>query len=307
MHKCPKCDSLTDHRIPRGILTKILLPFLNLKKYYCFRCLRSFYIVDRKESVFPLINSLQTATLEPTYLICWMNCIPVNTLSGIKKQQSSIFLVTGLNKNGFKEILGLWINQKPADLFWPQVIANIKQRGVTDILIASSDFSDRVKKKFSKYFPGSMALFSFNRQITNSLKHISSKHRPGFHKDIKAVYQAPDSDTALKQLDAFSDKWRGEYDFLVTFWEQNWPELHIYFTYSEKIRSLILLEDMLKMIDLTVDKLYKTPLHRPDEQNLLKEVEESVSRIQEKNSLPIKQWGKLMNDFELKFGKLWDF
>lgn len=307
MHKCPKCGNPTEHRIHQGFLTKTFLPFLKIKRYSCSRCLRKFNVIDKKEAHVSFTRALQSSALESVYLICWMHCIPITTFAGNKRNESFIYLITGLSKNGFKEILGLWINQKAADAFWPQAISSIRGRGIENILIASADFSEIARREFAKYFPESMLLHSFNRQITNSLKHISSKQKNDFTRDMKAIYQAPNKETAVQCLKNFSDRWKKDYGFIVTGWEKNWPELNKYFNYSEKIRSLILLEDMLKTIDLTVDRLYKTPQHRPEEQILLKEMELSIHEIQEKNSSPIKEWGKLMNDFELKFGELWGF
>jgi len=145
----------------------------------------------------------------------------------------------GLNQEGYKELLGMYINESEGAKFWLQVLTDLQNRGVEDIFIASIDNLTGFAEAIESIFPHTEIQLCIIHQIRNSQKYLSYKDVKPFMKDLKPVYQASTKELAERHLDQLAANWEGKYPKVIESWRRNWPRLSNYFQYSKEIRRII--------------------------------------------------------------------
>ncbi len=214
-----------------------------------------------------------------------------------------IYLVIGLTQEGKKEVLGMWINEAESASFWMSVLTELKARGVQDILIASTDNLTGFTKAIAQVFPKTVTQLCVVHQIRNSCKYVPWKDRKAFAADLKAVYTAPSREAALAALEAFELQWGGKYGYAVKGWKDNWDELTQYFDYPAEIRRIIYTTNIIESLNSSIRKYTKAKNQFPDDKAALKAVYMAVNNVAQKWTLPIRDWGLILNQFIIIFDK----
>lgn len=253
------------------------------------------------ERINELVKNWQQRTLESVYLTVWMDGIMMKVRHNGKYINMCVFIVIGLKNTGYKEVLGMWIEENESASFWMKVLTDLKARGVEDILIACTDnlkgFTDAIKG----VFPRCITQLCIIHQIRNSCKYIVSKDRKEFCADLKNVYAAINLETAQDALVVLENKWAKKYYYAIKSWKDNWANLTAYFDYPLEIRTIIYTTNTIENLNRGIRKYTKTKVQFPDETSCLKSVYLAIMKLEKNWTKPIKNWGLICHQFLINF------
>lgn len=245
----------------------------------------------------------QNRPLDNLYLIVWMDGIVFKVRDNGKVINKTVYLCVGLTKEGFKEVLGMWVGKTESASFWMGVLTDLKARGVEDILITVTDnltgFTDTIKS----VFPESTTQICVVHQIRNSCRYVVWKEKKAFTSDLKLVYNAPTREAAEMELDLFEQKWGSKYPYAIRSWRANWDELTSFFDFPLEIRKIIYTTNLIENLNGKIRKYTKNKLSFPTDDALKKSLYLSISEIQKKWTMPIHNWGLIFNQFLLIFSE----
>jgi transposase-like protein len=247
------------------------------------------------------IKQWQQRPLESVYFVVWMDGIVIKVRSNGKVQGKTIYLIIGLKQDGLKEVLGMWISDTESASFWMNVLTDLKARGAEDLLIACTDNLAGIRQAINAVYPKTVTQLCVVHQIRNSARYVTWKERKQFMADLKLVYGAINKEAAYGALEDFAAKWGSKYGYAIKSWKDNWEELTSYFDYSMEIRKIIYTTNAIESLNSSIRKYTKTKTVFPDDQSALKAVYLAVSNIQQKWTMPIKDWGMIVNQFIIKF------
>ena len=189
--------------------------------------------------ILPTIEEWQNRPLEKVYPFVFLDAIHYNVRENGVIVKKAVYIALGYNLNGLKEVLGMWIGENESAKYWLMVLNQLKERGLEDILIVSTDNLPGFTQAIEAVYPKTEIQKCVIHQIRNSTRYVSYKDIRELMADMKKVYKAPTEESALLQLDLFEDKWNDKYPSCVRSWKNNWAELAIYFKYPQEIRTLI--------------------------------------------------------------------
>lgn len=212
-------------------------------------------ITDR---IIPEVKAWQNRPLEPLYCIVWLDAMHYKVKVDGRIEHKALYNILGVNKEGYKEVLGMYISESEGANFWLQVLTDLQQRGLEDILIACTDNLKGFTEAILSVFPKTQVQKCIVHQIRNSLKYIASKNQKEFLKDLKLVYRATNKQMAEDQLLNLEEKWGQKYPVVIESWQRNWEELSQYFEYTEPIRKIIYTTNAVEGFHRQVRKVTKT-------------------------------------------------
>lgn len=248
------------------------------------------------------IVAWQNRPLEPTYLIVWMDGIVFKVRENSKVINKTIYIAVGLRSDGYKEVLGLWLGKNESSAFWMSVLTDMKARGVNDILITATDnlngFTDTIKA----VFPQATTQICVVHQIRNASRYVVWKDKKEFAKDMKQIYNAPTKQAAKSALDDFAEKWTSKYSYAIKSWENNWDNLTVFFDFPLEIRKIIYTTNLIENLNGKIRKYTKNKLSFPTDESVLKSTYLSVREATKKWTMPIRNWGVVLNQFLIIFG-----
>ncbi len=255
-------------------------------------------ITDR---IVPKVKQWQSRPLEPVYCIVWLDAMHFKVREEGKVKHKALYNVLGINKEGKKEILGMYISESEGANFWLQVLTDLNNRGVKDILIACTDNLTGFSDAILSVFPKADIQLCVIHQIRNSLKYVASKEQKVFMKDLKLVYQADTKDQAETALLELEEKWGKKYPVVIRSWNDNWDRLSTYFEYSPSIRRLIYTTNTVEGFHRQVRKVTKTKGAFTSDMALMKLVYLVTRRIEKKWTSPLQNWGLTVQQLAIKF------
>lgn len=240
--------------------------------------------------------------LDPVYLIVWMDGISFKVRENSKVVNKTVYIAVGLRTNELKEILGLWLGKNESSAFWMGVLTDLKARGVEDILITATEnlngFTDTIKASF----PNSVTQICVVHQIRNACRYVVWKDRKAFTRDMKEIYTAPTKDAAWAALNDFAKKWDSKYSYAIKSWRDNWDELTVFFDYPVEIRKIIYTTNLIENLNGKIRKYTKNKLSFPTDDAVMKSVFLAAREASKKWTMPIRDWGTILNSFLLIFG-----
>ena len=242
------------------------------------------------DKVIPLVKEWQQHPLESLYCIVWLDAMYYKVKEEGRTQTRCVYNVLGINKDGRKDVLGMYVSQSEGANFWLGVITDLKQRGVEDILIASIDNLKGFDEAIRTIYPYTEIQTCVVHQIRNSIKYIASKDQKAFIADLKPVYKADTESQALTELDALKEKWGKKYPMVIGSWENNWSKLSTYFKYPDGIRKLIYTTNTIEGYHRQIRKVTKNKGVFTSDMALLKLIYLATDRIQQKWSMPLANW-----------------
>ena len=237
------------------------------------------------------IKQWQTRQLNEQYYVIWLDGIVFKVRQNGKVSNKTIYIIIGLNGDGMKEVLGLWVSETESASFWVNVLTDLKARGVKDVLIACTDNLAGINQAIKAVFPETTTQLCIVHQIRNSCKFVVWKERKQFSLDLKTVYGAINRQTAADALIEFEQKWGNKYGYAVKSWQNNWEQLTAFFDFPMEIRRLIYTTNIIESLNSGIRKYTKVKTVFPDDQSVLKSVYLAISNIQKKWSMPIRDWG----------------
>ena len=255
-------------------------------------------ITDR---IIPEVKKWQDRTLEDVYPIVWLDAMHFKVKENNEYKAKAIYNVLALNKEGKKDLIGMYVNDTEGAKFWLQVVTNLKNRGVKDILIACTDNLTGFTEAIQSVFPDAQTQLCVIHQIRNSMKFVASKNQKEFMNDLKLVYKADTKEIAEDNLIKLEDKWGKKYPIVIESWNNNWENLSKYFDYDPLIRKLIYTTNAVEGFHRQVRKVTKTKGAFSSEMALKKLIYLVVKNISEKWTKPVPNWALIVQQLSIRF------
>lgn len=243
----------------------------------------------------------QNRPLESVYCIVWMDGIVFKVRENSKVIDKTIYLAVGLRTDGKKEVLGLWLGKNESASFWLSVLTDLKARGVEDILVTATDNLKGFTEAIRSVFPLSTKQICIVHQIRNACRFVVWKDRKPFTADMKGIYTAPNRDAAQLALDHLEGKWGQKYGYAIKSWRENWEELTAFLDFPLEIRKIIYTTNIIENLNGKIRKYTKNKLSYPTDEAVLKSVFLAVMEATKKWTMPIRDWGMILNQFMIMF------
>ena len=253
------------------------------------------------DSVAEEVRAWQSRALETLYPIVFFDCLVVKVRHEKRIVNKAVYVALGIDLSGRKDILGLWISENEGAKFWLSNLTEMKNRGMSDMLIACTDNLTGMSDAIAAVYPKCEHQLCIVHQIRNSLKFVSYKDRKELVSDLKPIYQAPTEDGAQIALDAFDSKWSSQYPQIAKSWYNNWENLIVFLQYPEAIRKIIYTTNSIESLNSQLRKVTKNKRVFPSDESVFKTLYLTINYITAKWTMPIRNWNEAMAHFLIKF------
>jgi putative transposase len=253
------------------------------------------------EAVIDEVIEWQSRPLDAIYPIVYMDCIVVKIRQDKQVINKAIFLALGVNLEGHKELLGMWIAENEGAKFWLNVLTELQNRGVKDILIACVDGLKGFPDAINTVYPNTRIQLCIVHMVRNSVKFVPWKDYKPVTADLKQIYQSVTEEEALKALDTFSERWDGKYPQISKSWRSHWHNLNTLFDYPEDIRKAIYTTNAIESLNSVIRKAIKKRKLFPSDDSARKVVYLAILDASKKWTMPIRNWKAALNRFMIEF------
>lgn len=216
-------------------------------------------------------------------------------------RNKSVYIALGINMEGTKEVLGLWLARNEGAKFWLHVITELSNRGVQDILIACCDGLKGFPEAIESVFPETIVQTCVVHMIRHSLNLVSWRCRKEVAQDLKTVYSSDTVEQAQEALEAFETKWGDRYPSIGKSWRSNWERITPFFAYSKDIRRVIYTTNAIESLNRQLRKILKTRGHFPSDEAALKLLWLALDKASKKWTRPIKRWDLALQQLSIHF------
>ena len=253
------------------------------------------------DNVLEKVTEWQSRPLDEVYPIVYLDCIVVKIRQDKQVINKAIYLALGVNLEGHKELLGLWISENEGAKFWLNVLTELQNRGVKDILIACVDGLKGFPEAINAAFPETEIQLCIVHIVRNSLKYVPWKDYKAVTADLKQIYQSATEEEALQALEAFSKRWDDKYPQISRSWHNHWENLNTLFSYPEDIRKAIYTTNAIESLNSVIRKAIKKRKLFPTDDSAKKVVYLAIMDASKKWTMPIRNWKAAMNRFMIRF------
>lgn len=253
------------------------------------------------EAVIDQMLEWQNRPLDPLYPVVYLDCIVVKVRQNKQIINKSIYIALGVDLEGHKQLLGLWIAETEGAKFWLSVLTELKTRGVEDVLIACVDGLTGFPQAIEAVYPDTRIQLCVVHMVRNSLKYVSWKDYKAVTRDLKAIYRAPTEAEARRALAAFGDAWDDKYCQISKIWERHWPYLITLFEYPPEIRKAIYTTNAIESLNSVIRKATRQRKIFPHDDSAMKVTYLAIQAASQKWSRPIADWKAALNQFIIQF------
>lgn len=259
------------------------------------------FVSEVTNAVWEKVQEWNNRPLDEVYPIVYLDCLTAKVRDEGRIARKSVYLAIGINLEGHKEALGMWIEQTEGAKFWLRVINELKNRGVEDIFIACVDGLKGFPEAINAVFPKTDIQLCIVHMVRNSLRFVPWKNKKEVVADLKRVYGAVNAEEASRALDDFSGKWDARYPLISKSWRNNWDNIIPFFAYPNYIRKAFYTTNAIESLNMTLRKVLKNRSSFPNDKALQKLLYLSLERIARKWTMPIRDWGSAINQFSIAF------
>ena len=242
------------------------------------------------DGVIEEVNSWQTRPLESIYPILYLDCIHVKARDNHTIINKAVYLAIGVNMEGKKELLGIWIGKNEGAKFWMQVVTELKNRGVGKIYVACVDGLKGFTEAINSIFPDTVVQLCIVHMIRNSTKYVSYKDLKEVTTDLKKIYSATNEEEGSSELEKFTKKWDDKYPVISDIWRRNWSGISPLFVFPEEIRKAIYTTNIIEAANRQIRKIIKNKGVFPNDKSIQKIVYLALKNASKKWTMPIKNW-----------------
>ncbi len=253
------------------------------------------------DAVIEQVIEWQSRPLDAVYPIIYLDCIVVKIRQDKKVINKAIYLALGVNMEGHKESLGLWLSENEGAKFWLNVLTELQNHGVKDILIVCIDGLKGFPDAINTAFPETQVQLCIVHMERNSMKYVPWKDYKVVTADLKRIYKSVTEDEALLELDNFSNRWDDKYPQISRSWRSHWHNLNTLFGYPEDIRRAIYTTNAIESMNSVVRKAIKKRKLFPTDDSSMKVVYLAVQQASKKWTMPIHNWKPALNRFMIEF------
>ncbi len=243
----------------------------------------------------------QNRPLDAVYPIVYMDAIRVKARGNGHVVNKAVYLAIGVNLDGAKEVLGMWVSENEGAKFWLQVVTELKNRGLQDIFIACVDGLKGFPEAIETVYPETQVQLCIVHMVRNSLRFVSWKQRKEVATDLKLIYQSATAEQAEMELTAFEAKWDKTHPTIGMSWRRNWAQIIPFFAYPADIRKVIYTTNAIESLNMSLRKVTKNRGSFPTDEAMLKLLYLALKNIAKKWTLPIRDWKAAMNRFTILF------
>ena len=222
------------------------------------------------DKILPIAKEWQQRPLETVYAVVFLDAIHYHVRSEGQIVKKAVYIAIGINLDGRKDVLGMWVGENESARFWATVLNGLRNRGVEDIFIACTDNLTGFSAAIEAVFPKTEIQNCIIHQIRNSTRYVSYKDLKALIADLKAVYAAVDEAAALEALEVFAQRWDKKYPKISASWQDNWPNLSTYFKFPQEVRRLIYTTNAIEGFNRQLRKVTKAKSVFPTDDSLLK-------------------------------------
>ena len=241
--------------------------------------------------------------LDRLYPILYIDGLVVKVRDNKQIGNKTVYLALGLNDQGHKELLGMWIQQSEGAKIWLNILNELKHRGLEDILIACVDGLVGFPEAIEAVYPQAEVQMCVVHMVRNSLRYVSWQERRAVAQELKGIYEAVNEEAGLSALESLKQAWGSKYPYIAQRWEESWPALRPLYGYPPEIRRAIYTTNAIESLNMSLWKVLKTKRVFPHDQSVLKVLYLAVEKISGRWTMPIKDWKSAMNYFVVKFGR----
>ena len=254
--------------------------------------------------ILPLVSEWRSRPLDKVYPFIFMDAIHYKVREDKQIVIKAAYVVVGVNMDGYKEVLGIWIGASESSKFWLSVLNDLKNRGIENVLIFCVDGLNGFKEAIGATFPFAKIQRCIIHQIRSSMKYIPYKDRKLFASDLKSIYKAVNEDSAMENLIALKDKWDSKYPNAIKSWEDNWDNLSTFFAFPENIRKIIYTTNVIESLNSQFRKITKTKLIFPNDESLMKMLYLATQRVAKKWNRNYSDWDLVINQLNIVFNEI---
>lgn len=248
------------------------------------------------------VTAWQSRPLDKIYPIMYLDALIIKVKEDKHVINKAFYLALGVNLDGQKELLGIWVSQNEGAKFWLGILTELKNRGVEDILIACVDGLTGFPDAINAAFPKAEVQLCIVHMIRNSLRFVGWKNKKLVAADLKEIYAAPTLEAAAAALKQFSEKWDAQYPSISKSWTEHWDHITPFFAYPKEIRKVIYTTNAIESINMSIRKVIKNKRIFPSDDAVMKQLYLALKNISKKWTRPIHNWGEAMSLFMIIFG-----
>ena len=254
------------------------------------------------DAVLDEVQTWQARPLDAVYPIVYLDCLVVKVQQDKRVINKAVYLALGVNMDGKKELLGLWISENEGSKFWLSVLTELQNRGVQDIFIACVDGLTGFPDAIAVAFPQTKVQLCIVHMVRNSLRYVSWKEMKSVAADLKNIYQAPTADEGERALETFAAKWDDKYASISKSWRNHWPNLCTIFDYPPEIRKIIYTTNAIESLNSVIRKAIKNRKIFPNDNAAFKMIYLAMLQASQKWTMPLHNWKAALNRFSIELG-----
>jgi putative transposase len=253
------------------------------------------------DAVLQDIEDWRQRRLDALYPIVYLDGLVVKVRTEGTVQHRTVYIALGVNLEGKKEVLGLWMARTEGAKFWLHVITELNNRGVEDILIASCDGLKGFPEAIEAVFPRTVVQTCIVHVVRSSLRFVAWSRRRAVAKDLKEVYRADTEQAALKALDRFEEIWGAQFPSIARSWRANWDRICPFFAFPKDIRRAVYTTNAIEALNRQLRKALKPKGHFPSDEAVYKVLYLALKRAEDKWTMPIRSWDLALQQFAIHF------
>jgi len=243
----------------------------------------------------------QNRSLDAVYPLVFLDALVVKVRHEGRVINKAVHLALGVNLEGKKELLGIWITQNESSKFWLSVVTELQNRGVKDIFIACVDGLTGFPEAIEAVFPQTQVQLCIVHQVRNSLSYVSYKDRKAVAADLKTIYAAPTESQAEQALVDFAERWDKQYPTISKSWLNHWQRIIPFFAFPPDIRKAIYTTNAIESMNMTLRKVLRNHRSFPTDESVMKVIYLAIHNISKKWTMPIRDWKAALNRFAIEF------
>ena len=254
------------------------------------------------DGIMDMVREWQNRPLDTIYPIMYFDALRMKIRDDGRVVNKAVYLALGVNMDGHKDVLGIWLDKNEGAKFWLNVFTELKNRGVNDILIACVDGLTGLPDAIESVYPETEVQLCIVHMVRNSLKFVSYKDRKRMATDLKTIYKAVTVEQAESALTVFGETWDKKYPMVSQSWLSHWDNIIPFFAYSEEIRKVIYTTNAIESLNSTLRKVTKNRNSFPNDESAIKLLYMALQNIMKKWTMPIRNWPLAVHQFAIRFG-----
>lgn len=251
------------------------------------------------DKIMPLIEEWQNRPLNENYTFVFMDAIHYKVKQNNRIISKAAYVVVGIDEDGYKDVLGLWIGENETSKFWLKVLTDMKNRGVQKVYVFSIDGLSGFPEAIKATYPDSIVQRCIIHQIRASARYVNYKHRKEYCRDMKSIYTAANEEEGFRQLEFFKEKWNNLYPTGIKTWYDNWHVLSPFFAFSNNVRKVMYTTNIIENLNRQYRKVTKGKAVFPTDKALLKSLFLATEDATKKWSMRIRAWDQIKSELSI--------